>query len=303
MNDGVRHPSSREGSPVLGRIQALLANVPVPDLGMLRDYCEKLGDGRHREAARALSDACIAFGVPGIQGYVSQGVKGVGVRAYESEPPFVLVGGQHLSSTEYELAEAELRFALGAEVAHLRFGHSRVTSSEVWAGTLEKGKQGLDFALTVLPIMKGWDIAEKAVRATNKMKIPLVRRVLGATRNLRDRTTLPPSLRPRPEDNADVLSLMNEQLVFTHRAMQLTADRAGLVLSGDPRAAIRALMLVRRDYATELKRAKELGLTRVLGLRAEDGVIAYQDLAIRIASLLSFYLSDEYPKLRSALTE
>lgn len=301
MNEELRHPSAREGSPVLGKVQSLLANVPFPNLGMLRDYCEKLGDGRYPLAAQALRQAVIAFGVPGVQAYISQGVKGVGLRGYESEPPFVLIGGQHLEGGEYQMTAAELRFALGAEITHLRFGHTRVTSSEVWAGTWDKGRQGLDVALTLLPFLRGWELADKAMRATRKMKIPLVTRVFDTADAVKNRV-IGPTLGAHPE-TPDELSLLNEQLVTTHRAMQLTADRAGLILSGDPQAAVRAVLLVRRDYATELRRAKNQSLVQLLGQRSEGGGLAHQDLAVRIASLLSFYLSDEYRELRAAILE
>jgi hypothetical protein len=57
------HPLVREGGVLLGRLQALLAAVPSPDRGVLRDYCESLASERHPDAAGALSDAARAFGV------------------------------------------------------------------------------------------------------------------------------------------------------------------------------------------------------------------------------------------------
>jgi len=299
--DGIlRHPATRRDSPFLARLQTLLASVPVPDVSLLRDYCEQVTAPPHGAAVRAFADAQRALGLGDLLAYVSRGAKGVGVRAYEGRPPFVLIGGQHLTAGDFELSEAELRFALGAELAHLRYGHSRVTSSELWSGALDKGKQGVELALGLVPVLRGWALADKAMRVTSRVPIPAVQRVVDAAQQLQRRVLLS-TLRPPASSQDDGLSMLNETLVVAHRMMQLTADRAGLVIAGDVQASLRTMFLLRRDYRAELTIVERRGLAAVLGQRADDGHIAYQDLAIRVAALLAFYLSDEYVRLRAAI--
>jgi hypothetical protein len=299
INEVLRHPASRADSPLLSRLQELLAAAPKPDVGMLRDYCEELNGDTHPEAVTALREASRALGTR-VRAYVSRGAKGVGLRAYENDTAFILIGGQHLSDGDFRMSRAELQFAIGAELAHLRFGHVRVTSNDVWAGALEKGQQGLDMALSVLPILRGWRLADKAVKVTSKVPIPIVRRVIDATGGLKS-SLIGRSVRPASGENEDVISTLNEHLVVAHRVMQLSADRAGLVLAQDVRPALRAMLLIRHDYRAEIPSMERKGLATVLGVRAEDGHMAYQDLAVRIAALLSFYLSDEFVRLRAAL--
>jgi hypothetical protein len=298
------HPLVREGGALLGRLQALLAAVPSPDRGVLRDYCESLALERHPHAASALRDAARAFGLPDVHAYVSRGNKSVGLRAYEGTPPFVLIGVRHLEGDpEFTMTRGELYYVIGAEVAHLRYGHARVTSSEVWAGALSKSKQGLDFALGVLPMLKGWRFADKISRAFSKIPLNAARRVLdgagGFSGRVRSGLMIVPS--PRPI-NEGVLSRINEELVAAHRVMQLTADRAGLLLAGDLRSAVRGLLLLRRDHRQLLLEAERDGLDAVLARRDPGGTIEHQDLAIRVAALIAFYLSDDYEKLRAELT-
>ncbi|MBN2197066.1 MAG: hypothetical protein JW751_29950 [Polyangiaceae bacterium] len=299
LDEVLRHSATRRDSPLLSRLQALLASVPVPDVSMLRDYCEQVTAPPYDAAVRAFADATTLLGLGGLQAYVSRGAKGVGVRAYEGRPPFVLIGFQHLVPGDYALSETELRFALGAELAHLRFGHSRVTSSEVWNGALDKGKQGVELALGLVPVLRGWALADKAVRVTSKVPIPAVQRVVDAAQTLQRRVVASTVRGATGHD--DGLSTLNETLVVAHRMMQLSADRAGLVIAGDVQASLRAMFLLRRDYRAEFDVVEARGLAPVLSQRAEDGHIAYQDLAIRVAALLAFYLSDEYLRLRSAL--
>ena len=60
------------------------------------------------------------------------------------------------------------------------------------------------------------------------------------------------------------------------------------------------MLLVRPDHLDELAQAERDGIVVVLTERDEDGQMAHQDLAVRIAALISFYLSDDYARLRSA---
>ncbi len=301
----LRHPLVREGGALLGRLQTLLAAVPLPDVTVIRDYCERLSTARHREtadalehAARALDSAARMLGVAEVRAYVSRGDKGVGMRGYEEKPPFVLIGGRHIEpDSRYRMQPRELAFALGTEVAHLRYGHSRVTSSDVWAGALEKSRQGLDLALGVLPMLRGWRLADRVGRLASRVPQRTLKRVVGGAAAVSDRVRRVVD----PDRQSDDISTLNEELVAAHRVMQLTADRAGLLLAGDVGAALRAMLLVRRSYQRELSAVEQKGIEPILARRDEEGEIAYQDLAVRVAALLSFYLSDDYARLQSSL--
>jgi hypothetical protein len=299
VEDVLQHPLARQGGALLGRLQALLASVPSPDHGVLRDYCERLSSSRHAAAARALTDAALALGVEQVEAYISRGAKGIGLRAYEGSRPFVLIGGKHLDGEDgYVMTEAELRFAVGAEVAHVRYGHTRVTSSEVWAGALSKSWQGLDFALGVLPALHGLKFIDRVEKLTAKLPTDTVRRVLLSLASVAEPSALDPALAAA---NESVLSRLNEELVAAHRVMQLTADRAGLLLAGNISAAVRAMLLVRGDYRELVAPIESAGLDALLSMRTPDGKIAHQDLAVRIAALSAFYLSDDYVRLSQEL--
>jgi hypothetical protein len=104
-----------------------------------------------------------------------------------------------------------------------------------------------------------------------------------------------------PSSGAEgALSLVNENLVTAHRLMQMSADRAGLVLSGDLRSSLRGLLLARPDYRTLLEAMVERDIVQVLVL--DQGLEAMRaDLIVRVAALLEFYSGDDYIALRQAL--
>ena len=282
----LRHPAARVDG-VLGRLQGALAKVAVPDCSMLKSYCERANLARDAALARALTDATVVLGLGGVEVFVSRGDKSVGMRAYEGGTSFLLIGGHHLDPrSDAFLAEGALRFAVAAELAHLRYAHSRVTGDEVWAGTFDLGLTGLGMLITAAPLL-------------TKLKAP--------AKHLLDKVGAPAIDRWRKRlSQRDSHSLVsdNSQVIAAHRAMQLSADRAGLLLSGDPKAAVRAMFACNPAYLSSWPLLVGRGLRAVITreLRADDTRERerLEDLAVRVAALLSFYLSDDYARLRAA---
>lgn len=301
----MRHPSSRSGH-VLDRIQSFIADANVPNHSALTKFCERLvdGDAHHRDAGAALADATFAFGIKGVSGFVSRGDRAVGVRAYEGRPNFVLIGGEHLKEEgPFTLHPWELRFAIASEIAHLRYGHTRVTSSEVWEGAWKKGKASVSFVVGFLPVLSGWSVADRLADLLRKASKSPVGRVLKGVDVTERAIQQVGGSGGAAAASPALIGSRSADLIAAHRAMQLTADRAGLLFCADIGAAIRAIFLEDPETQAELSVAIKHGLAEVLGRRDEGGEILYQGLAIRVCALLSFYLSDDYLRLRRALAE
>jgi hypothetical protein len=301
----LRHPFARRGSDVLATVQGLLASTSAPDSGALRLYCERLSPS-NEQAYTALQRAARILGVPRVDAYVSRGERDIGMRAFEGEPPFSLVGGQHLDPTSpYHLTPRELCFGLGTEVAHQRYDHTRVTSNEVWEGTFDKSKQSIDIVISLLPILRGITLADRVGRVATQLNNPRVTRALDRvsqlSRSLRAvvRSRPEPALGPEQDPlETRSLSPQNERLIAAHRLMQLTAERAGVVVADDLLAALRAMLLVRRDYETLARQVRESSLVQVLEAHTRAGEASYYDLTMRVAALIAFWLSKEYELLR-----
>lgn len=291
----LQHPAARDGR-ALALLQGLLARAERPDRAALTAYCERPG-ARHQDARAALRDAAVALGVPGIEGYLSRGDKAIGARAYEGRPPFLVLGARHLDpSSEFAMSPAELRFLVGAEVAHLRFGHTRVTSDDVWLGAWEHGKAGLDLLFTALPGLRGIRLVDRLGSLLDAYRIPVLGKALERAGN-----AIMERRRARRQPGAEHIAPAYEDLLAAHRAMQLTADRAGLLLCGDLRSAIRAMFLSRAAYRAELPVAEHYGLATTLARSDHRGEILFQELAIRVAALVAFSLSPEHRDARHAL--
>ncbi len=279
----------------------------------------------------------MVFGLPVVDAYVSQGDRRVGLRSHEAPAPFLVVGGGHLDTgDDFFLGPAELRWAIGAEVAHLRFGHSRVTSDDVWAGLMDKGGSAVVATASILPFLRflpvdllGSDRTWRAVRtvvpqswlraiygiddaAALAKVVPTdlgrlgnagaaaVESATGTLGSLQSVARRFGSSRSPDAIDPDV-GLDNRLLVASHRVMQHTADRAGLLMAGHIDASLRAIFLTHSRLARELVVANDQGLDACLGRKDAEGRLLLPDLAVRMAALIAFWLSDDYPRLRQAM--
>ena len=301
IEDVLTHPLARGHGSLVQSVQKLIALSPEPDHAALSDYCEALDQHAHPEAKRAFDAARLVFSLPNLKAYVSRGKKSIGLRGYEGNAPYLLLGKAHLDrESPYHMTEAELCFAIGAEALHLKLGQARLTSHEVWAGAFARTRGGVELVLSVLPLLKGLPLAVSASKFLDKIPEPALRRGLSALLRLQQ------SQRPPAEASAatSALSHVNENLVAAHRLMQMSADRAGALLCGDLRASLRALLLVRPDTGALLSRVVERDLASVLLDGESDAEAAMRsDLIVRVAALLHFYVSDDYSKLRRAVTD
>jgi hypothetical protein len=298
IEGALSHPLARGQNSLVAGAQKLIALSPEPDHAALSDYCEALDSQQHPEAKRALDAARLVFSLPQLRAYVSRGKKSIGMRGYEGKSPYILLGKSHLdSASPFHMTESELCFAIGAEALHLKLGQARLTSNEMWAGAFAHTKDGVELALGLLPLLKGLPLAASATKFLDKIPEPALRRGLEVLVRFEHNKRRPPVGHSEPPS---ALSHINENLVAAHRLMQMSADRAGLVLSGDLRSSLRGLLLVRPDTRALLDAMTERDLVSVL-LESEIEPALRSDLIVRITALLRFFVGDDYLTLRRAL--
>jgi hypothetical protein len=180
----------------------------------------------------------------------------------------------------------------------------------VWDGVFSKGRQALELvsalsgplgllgnaARGLQRIARFQGLMQKAESLTFGVKkavdlAGIAKDVKDAAHNVTDKLSMRPSYKPGAEDI----------LLEACRQMQLTADRAGLVLCCNIKAAIRAMFLTSAHYAPELQTAERFTLTHALMQMDTQGRLLHFELALRAAALCAFYLSDDFETLTSAL--
>ena len=344
--DLLRHPLTRKGK-ILGKLQGALAKTSTPDFNHMRQFCKKATAAGEQLIIDIVGQSCLALGLRVVPAYLSHGEKSVGVRAFEADPNFILIGSKHMENDpDYFLSPLELTFAIVTELTHLKFKHSRVTSRAVRDGTLEKGMSAIEAVGTLLPFLKfipinkimsqrktyqlirsvvplnllkkiysvkdgrqlmskvGTDISPLLIAGSDSIKklkkgISVTTEQVESIIHSKDEGQ---RFIAADEDVSEEISPSNDKLVVAHRVMQLTADRAGIVFCGDLIAAVRSMFLTSLAYQPELYIAQQNDLVTCLKRCDEKGNYILQDLAIRIGSLISFFLSDDYRHLSQKIS-
>lgn len=289
----LRHPIGRTDE-FLGGLSTLVASIERPDHSALRAYCPRLRD----ETRRAVFDrAAKRLGVKA-DIYVSGGDDSVGCFGHEDgESMFVVLGGHHVDESEPRfLSPVELAFAFGSELAHLRFGHSRVTSSALWKGAFDLGVSGFDVLLGAVPLLGRYKIGDGISKLANAFKDGSAQKLGRRARKLlkfgKDKDA-------EDTENADAeaseTNAAADQLIAAHRLMQLGADRAGLLICGHPAPAIKAMLAL--DGGDALEAYRKDGLYAMATMRSTEGQLVHAELTLRVCALLSFWLSEDYATL------
>ncbi len=302
IENRLRHPASREGA-LFNKIQNFLATRDIPDHSALKAYARDVDPEYFPELVNILVAGTRMLDMKPVESFITYGEMKIGVKSYEASPNFLLIGGEHLEEKSQRfLNREEFCFAIGAELAHLKFKHERVTPRQVWEGAFGKAVSVIE----LFPVVGQYlgkigrygsivgQVSGVAKKATDAKKYVSKTLESGAGRVKK--------LYRRQEDNQDHSPESEDEksLIGAFREMQITADRAGLVLSGDLGAAVTAVFKTHPRLVSELDQAKELGLNRFLSLKNEDGELKFQELAVRLAAMFSFYLSNDYLYLRKA---
>ncbi|HVJ18512.1 MAG TPA: hypothetical protein VM686_23995, partial [Polyangiaceae bacterium] len=139
------------------------------------------------------------------------------------------------------------------------------------------------------PLAKSLDLGARATRLLDRVPTHAMQRALGVFAELQQ------SLERR-EPGASEIGRRHEELVAAHRLQQLTADRAGLLVSGELTAALSALFALRLDHRELLETSGPSGL----GAARRDLLLDHPELFLRLKALVSFYLSQDYALLAGA---
>jgi len=305
IEKNLRHPASRKDGS-FANIQKWLAKVEVPDYSMIKSYSEQLSPKKHPRLNQIVIDIKYALSIENLEIYVSRGDKSVGINGFEGEPSFLIVGGDHLDKeSPHYLGYKELKFSVAVEMAHLYFKHSRITSTDVWRGAIDKGYWVLDTALTIIPIAGLFGKSLQGISKLNTISSILQKadKLDGISQNSKGIITATTQAVEvyNSKMSKEKETSKEKQLMATAHVMQLTADRTALILTEEINAAIRAMFLISKRYYTELPVIEEYGLRDFLLKTDEKGNFTHQDFAIRLANLFAFYLSDEYNDTHKAL--
>lgn len=294
-----------------------LSSYKIPDFTTIKNYADRFSPVKYPQIASVIADLLNFFNLGSVEVFVSHGEYSVGIRAYESETSFLIIGSEHLNtdSPNY-LTINEFKFALAVEFAYLYFNFARITSSDIWRGTMEKGIFVVENLISLIPF--AGSLTSVAISAT---KTKMVSQFFAKDEQIVNLLTKGQKVINISNKSSGVLSIANqmlnviknilpkqdeikkEELIFVSRIMQIIADRVGMIFCNDMNSAVRSVFLTTKSHTENLIVAQKYGLNNLLLKKNDKDEYININQAVRFASMFSFWLSDEFESIRKNIIE
>lgn len=198
-------------------------------------------------------------------GFVFRGQGAWGISSWPCSPPVVLVGAEHLlPGTGRTLDEAELAFAIAAELLHLRCQHPVLAFEATLLGSSRNlfdqlggwaGAAGV--IVELLSLLPGLDQASKVGTLWRLTRAALkAQGEVGRALQLADPVVSWLSQDSTPEPHG----LSREKLTRAALGMRVQAERGALILTGDLQAAVRAVLKLSTQAVTLAPQVARRGL-------------------------------------------
>ncbi|MBN2892057.1 MAG: hypothetical protein JXL97_09335 [Bacteroidales bacterium] len=314
--EAVKH-SSIQKKGMLSSFSKWISSYKIPDFSTVKKYADRFSPTKHEQVADIIADLLHFFNFENLEVFIAHGEYSVSIRAYEAETPFLLIGNDHLNpDSPFYLTYNELRFVLASELAFLYFKFSRITSSDIWRGTMDKGNFVLETVISLIPFA-----GSMTSLAKNATKIRALSTFLEKNEQISKLLVKSQQLATVSEKSTGILhvasqmmqamnsatpkgdSAKKDELVAISRMMQITADRIGLIICNDPVSAVRSVFLSSKNLVENLTYAQKYGLNSFLLKKNDQGNYYNQNFAVRFASMFSFWLSDDFENIRKKIID
>ena len=226
--------------------------------------------------------------VPAPTAFVFRGQGAWGVSGWPTETPVLLVGAQHLREGPRELSVEALSFLIAVELAHLRCEHPVLSFEADIIGT-SKSAYGVfgKYAGTAESVVDLVTLVPGVDQIAKLQKVILLSRRVFTTRSVIDKASslAAPVLSWMGAEDGTSGSIGREGLAGAALQLRLQADRVALLVTGDARAAVDAILRSSTHSLALADRVREQGLQAVL---SDPDTQLSPDETLRITSLLEF---------------
>lgn len=312
----IKHPIYQKKG-TFSKFSKWISSYKTPDFATLKDVAEKFSPVKHKEVADIIADILQVFNIPNLEIYIAKGKQSIGITAYEAQTPFLIIGGEHFNpNSPHYFTYNEMNFAIAHEIAFLFFKFARITSTDIWRGTMEKGNFVVETLIDLIPFAGSVSgVLKKATKLrrvsdfmekNNKISLILQKgqqietianKSKGVLNIASDMLSSLKNVKPNKENQK------REEIIAISRMMQITADRVGLLFCDDPVSAVRSVFLSSKNLVSQIPTIQKYGLNSFLLKKDENENYVNLNFAIRFASMFSFWLSDDFENIKSLMQE
>ncbi|MEA2042473.1 MAG: hypothetical protein U9N85_07965 [Bacteroidota bacterium] len=290
-NKVLKHRLIRPDNDVL-EINKWISTLEKPKYTVVKSFAKPLNSDNYPELSKMIRAVAQSFSIDDLEIYSAKGKMTDRVVGYEAKPPFIVFGEDMISKSINELI-----FAVARELAYISHKQTRLTASEAWLQITSKAYSVTDLFREKVSVDR---LSEKVFEELVMMRE--MAKTIEAANAGRDLSQMINAAQTTKDfvflsAKIDVKSQEHHKVLVAKRLIQVSADRAGLIYAGNLKRAVNALIASYKMETGDML----LTVSDILNMKNNDGTNKYPELAVRIFNMLSFYLSEDYDKLNSAV--
>ncbi len=279
------HPG---GMGLVDRLRhTMAAPEPPPRRDLVRGL-DRVSSAHHPDVQSLIDDLSARLGLDPPAAYLFRGDGAYGCSAWNTDPPVLLIGADHLEGGPRALPRAALGYLVAVELAHLACDHPVLTFDTDVVGTSRSVYRAFgslagraEDVVDVITLIPGVDQLAKLQRVlVLSRKLFAARsaldKVSGLATSVLDWLGLDTSM---PDAGVGREGLRGAALAF-----RMQADRAALLLIGDLSAAVQAILASSSKLREHAATVREEGLAELLETSGEPGL----GVMLRLAALVEF---------------
>ena len=300
----LNHPAMNKRMP-FADIKSWLDKIQAEQFDSITNFGEKASEANYPALLEAAKYCAKFFETETPDIYVFKGEKSIGILSYNAAKPFISVGFDHLDiDSERYLSPNELYFAIARQMANIKTGFTKLISDKLFRDFFNSGAMNVDKISNYIPtpsFLAKYSAFYDKYRFTSKTfcEYPQIdsfdctdKQILVSLEKKLSIMHYKPST---PND------LKINEYAAVSRLMCHYADRIGLLFAGSISTAVNSLIKTETDFPEVIELVKAMSITDIANAKDTEGRLLHFDFALRIAAMISFYISDDYAALEKQI--
>ena len=255
----------------------------------------------------AIEKCCTFLDIQQLESYIFHTENTYGITSYDGSKPTLAISELHTKEdSKYFLQDGQLYFAVAKELANIKFGFSKTNINNLWRNLSKDGNMNFGQLSTTIPKLNFTSKYIKNYTRSQKYSQYIVQNPDYNKFDTDSKRTIDLLQQKLQTFNYQGTETIKDQQAFEftlfNRMLNYTTDRIGILISDGIISAVKSIIISDENMPDALDACQNMSVIEYALQKEEDGTLRNIDFALRLQALVSFYISDEYEKLRNYIT-
>ena len=229
-----------------------------------------------------------------------------GITSYDGQKPLLAISELHtIADNAHYLQNNELYFAIAKETANIKFGFSKANINNLWRNLSKDGNINFGQLSTSIPKLNFASKYIKDYTRSQKYAKYMVENPDFNTFDIEQDRII-----KLLEQKLSALNYQGEETIKDQQAFEFTlfnrmlnfsTDRIGLIFADNIISAVKSIIISDENLPDALQNSQNISIVDYALQKNDNGKLKNIDFALRLQALVSFYISDEYEKLKQEI--